>query len=183
METQQSILSASYDLLLEHGFEAVTAEKIAERAGVSKATIYKWWPNKAAVVVDGFLSAATARLPLPDTGSTYHDVLQHATNLARFLSSREGKIIKELIGQGQFDSGLAEAYRTRYFQPRRLEARHLLERGIDRGELKQNVDMELSLDLIYGPIFYRLVILGDELDDPYIENLVAYSFAGINGIP
>ncbi|MFC5702374.1 TetR/AcrR family transcriptional regulator [Cohnella faecalis] len=180
VETQKSILSASYDLLLENGFGSVTVEKIAERAGVSKATIYKWWPNKAAVVMDGFLSAAAARLPVPDTGSVFNDILIHAANLARFLTSREGKIIKELIGEGQFDSGLAEAYRTRYFHPRRLEAGQLIERGIQRGELKANLDIELSIDLIYGPIFYRLLVLDDNLDDAYVENLVKYSFAGLN---
>ncbi|WP_223068610.1 TetR/AcrR family transcriptional regulator [Paenibacillus caui] len=180
VETQKSILSASYDLLLEIGFGAVTVEKIAERAGVSKATIYKWWPNKAAVVMDGFLSAAATRLPVPDTGSVLNDILIHATNLARFLTSREGKIIKELIGEGQFDLGLADAYRTRYFHPRRLEAKHLIERGVQRGELKENLDIELCIDLIYGPIFYRLLVIGEGLDDVYVKNLVTYSFTGIN---
>lgn len=182
VETQKSILSASYELLLENGFGSVTVEKIAERAGVSKATIYKWWTNKAAVVMDGFLSAAAARLPVPDTGSVFNDILIHATSLARFLTSREGKIIKELIGEGQFDSGLAEAYRTRYFHPRRLEAKHLMERGVQRGELRENLDLDLSIDLIYGPIFYRLLVIGENLDDVYVENLVKYSFTGINSI-
>lgn len=179
VETQQSILSASYELLLETGFESVTVEKIADRAKVSKATIYKWWPNKAAVVVDGFLSAAAARLPVPDTGSAMKDILIHATNLARFLASREGTIITELLGEGQFDSGLAEAYRTRYFRPRRLEAKSLLEKGVQRGELKKNLDIELSIDLIYGPIFYRLLVTGEKLDDTYVEQLVTNAFEGI----
>ncbi|WP_052088185.1 TetR/AcrR family transcriptional regulator [Paenibacillus wynnii] len=179
IETQNSILSSSYDLLLEKGFGAITVEKIAERAGVSKATIYKWWPNKSAVVMDGFLSAASARLPVPDTGSVFNDVLIHATNLVRFLTSREGKIITELIGEGQFDLGLAEAYRTRYFNPRRLEARDLLEQGAQRGELRENLDIELSIDLIYGPIFYRLLLTGEKLDDAYVQCLVTTAFEGI----
>ncbi|TBL81008.1 TetR/AcrR family transcriptional regulator [Paenibacillus thalictri] len=179
VETEKAILSASYDLLLECGFGTVTVEKIAERAGVSKATIYKWWPNKAAVVMDGFLSAATARLPVPDTGSVLQDILDHVRNVTRFMLSPDGKIIKELIGEGQFDSGLAEAYRTRYFQPRRLEAGQLLARGVQRGELKEDLNIELSIDLIYGPIFYRLLVLGEHMDDVYVEHLVNYSFAGI----
>ncbi|WP_410768504.1 TetR/AcrR family transcriptional regulator [Fontibacillus sp. BL9] len=179
VETQKSILSASYDLLLEKGFGAVTVEKIAERAGVSKATIYKWWPNKAAVVMDGFLSSAAERMPVPDTGSALNDIVIHATNLVRFLTSREGNIIMELIGEGQFDSGLAEAYQTRFFHPRRLEARQLIERGIQLGELRGNLDIELCIDLIYGPIFYRLLILSNEMDDAYVENLVKYAFAGL----
>lgn len=179
VEAQKSILSASYELLLENGFQAVTVDKIAERAQVSKATIYKWWPNKAAVVMDGFLHAATARLPVPDTGSAFNDVLIHATNLAGFLISREGTIITELLGEGQFDSGLAEAYRTRFFRPRRLEARSLLEKGVQRRELKKNLDIGICIDLIYGPIFYRLLVTGEPIDDSYVRHLVESAFEGI----
>lgn len=178
-EAEKAILTASYDLLLETGFGAVTVEKIAERAQVSKATIYKWWPNKAAVIMDGFLSAAAARLPVPDTGSVFSDILIHATNLARFLTSPEGKVITEIIGEGQFDPGLAEAYRSRYFNPRRLEARQLLERGVQRKELPEQLNIELSIDLIYGPIFYRLLLTGEKLDDTFIKDLTTAAFEGI----
>ncbi|CAM4467753.1 AcrR family transcriptional regulator [Paenibacillus endophyticus] len=179
VETQHAILSASYELLLGDGFGSVTVEKIADRAKVSKATIYKWWPNKGAVVMDGFLAAAAARLPVPETGSAFDDIVIHATNLVRFLTSREGTIIRELLGEGQFDSGLADAYRTRYFQPRRLEAKSLLEKGVQRGELKKDLDLELSIDLIYGPIFYRLLVTGGALDDSYVQHLVTNAFEGI----
>jgi len=178
-EAEASILAASYELLLETGFGAVTVEKIAERAKVSKATIYKWWPNKAAVVMDGYLTAASARLPVPDTGSVMEDIIIHATNLSIFLRSREGRIITELIGEGQFDAGLAEAYRTRFFAPRRQEARQLLERGVNRGELKGNLDIGSTIDLLYGPIFYRLLITGDTLDDAFVKYVISSAFEGI----
>lgn len=179
VETEKAILAASYDLLLENGFGAVTVEKIAERAKVSKATIYKWWPNKAAVVMDGFLSAAISRLPVPDTGSVMNDIIIQVTNLARFLTSREGKVINELIAEGQCDLKLAEEYRARYFNPRRLDSRRILERGVDRGELRSDLDIELSIDLIYGPLFYRLLVTGENLDDSFIEVLIKYAFEGI----
>lgn len=182
VETQSSILSASYELLLESGFGAVTVEKIAERAQVSKATIYKWWPNKAAVVMDGFLSAAAARLPVPDTGSVFQDILEHATNMAQFMISREGSIFLEIIGEGQVDSGLAEAFRTRYIQPRRMEVRTILNRGLQRGELDKDLDIALCTDLIYGPIFYRLLVTGDRVDKSYVEQLVTHVFTGIRPI-
>ncbi|MFC6653001.1 TetR/AcrR family transcriptional regulator [Paenibacillus rhizoplanae] len=171
-EAKNAILNASYELLLETGFGAVTVEKIAEQAQVSKATIYKWWPNKAAVVMDGYLYAANARLPIPDTGSAKEDILIHAGTLARFLTSREGKVITELIGEGQSDTGLAEAYRSRYFGPRRQEAWKLFERGIAKGELKQGLDIGNCIDLIYGPIFYRLLLTGGELSEDSVRALV-----------
>lgn len=178
-ETENAILAASYDLLLENGFGAVTVEKIAERAKVSKATIYKWWPNKAAVVMDSFLSAAMSRLPVPDTGSVIDDIVIQVTNLARFLTSREGNVINGLIAEGQFDLKLAEEYRSRYFNPRRLDSRRILERGVQRGELKKDLDIELSIDLIYGPLFYRLLVTGEKLDEPFIKVLINYAFEGI----
>jgi AcrR family transcriptional regulator len=179
VETQKAILAAAYHLLLETGFEAVTVEKIAERAKVSKATIYKWWSNKAAVVMDSFLSAASARLPVPDTGSVVDDIVMQVSNLAKFLTSQEGKVINELIAEGQFDLKLAEEYRVRYFYPRRLDSRHILERGVKRGELRKNLNIELAIDLIYGPLFYRLLITGETLDTCFIRNLIEYAFAGI----
>lgn len=163
--------------MLESGFQAVTVDKIAERAQVSKAAIYKWWPNKAAVVMDGFLPPQP--LPVPDTGSTFDDILVHATNLTAFLISREGTVITELLGEGQFDSGLAEAYRARFFRPRRLEARGLLEKGIQRGDLENDLDIGICIDLIYGPIFYRLLVTGETLDESYVRHLVTNAFEGI----
>ncbi|MEO3944062.1 TetR/AcrR family transcriptional regulator [Gorillibacterium sp. CAU 1737] len=179
LETQQAILTSAYELLLELGFATVTVDKIADRAGVSKATIYKWWPNKAAVIMDGFLSAAAARLPVPDTGSVYEDIRTHAGNLAEFLTSREGAVLRELIGEGQFDPGLADAYLSRYFQPRRQEAAGLLRKGVQRGQLKDSLDLERCIDLLYGPIFYRLLVLKEPMDKADVSIIVNYAFHGI----
>jgi hypothetical protein len=129
--------------------------------------------------MDGFLSAATARLPVPDTGSVFQDIMEHATNMARFMTSREGSIFLEIIGEGQTDSALAEAYRTRYIQPRRLEVRGIMDRGGRRGELKNDLDIALCTDLIYGPIFYRLLVTGDLVDDKYVQQLVNHVFEGM----
>ena len=121
----------------------------------------------------------SARLPVPDTGSAINDIVIQASSLANFLTSREGKVINELIAEGQFDLKLAEEYRARYFNPRRLDSRRILERGVHRGELKKDLDIELSIDLIYGPLFYRLLITGEKLDESVIEILINYAFEGI----
>ncbi|WP_338556350.1 TetR/AcrR family transcriptional regulator [Paenibacillus sp. KS-LC4] len=179
VEAERAILTASYNLLLEIGFGGVTVDKIAEQAQVSKATIYKWWPNKGAVVMAGFMYAISERLPIPDTGSVFEDILLHATQLSRFLTSREGSVITEIIGEGQVDDKLAVALREEYVRPRRAEARQLLMRGIERGELKRELDVELSIDLLYGPIFYRLLVTGDGLEDKIMKSLITSAFEGI----
>ena len=178
-KTKADILTASYDLLIENGFGAVTVEKIAERAGVSKATIYKWWPNKAAVVMDGFLNATNVKLPIPDTGSTIDDMFIQVNNFVEFLMSRKGNVIAEIIAEGQFDAKLADIYRKAYFKPRRSISKQILERGISRGELRKDLNIELSIDLIWGPVFYRLLITGEVLDDIFVRNLINYVFEGI----
>lgn len=179
METQNAILAAAYELLLEHGFAAITVEKIAERAQVSKATIYKWWPNKGAVIMDGYMSAMTARLPVPDTGSVFEDVRIHASNMIQFLTSQDGKAITEIIGEGQSDPSLAVEYRTRYIQPRRREAWGIIEKGVTRGELKSDLDIGLCIDMIYGPVFYRMLVTGEPMDHDFVQRLLDSLFAGI----
>lgn len=88
-------------------------------------------------------------------------------------------IFTEIIGEGQFDAALAEACRTRYIQPRRLEVRGIMERGLQRGELNNSLDIALCTDLIYGPIFYRLLVSGEIIDDNYVQQLVTHVFEGI----
>lgn len=178
-ETRKSILSAAYELLLENGFKAVTVDGIAERSGVSKATIYKWWPNKASVVLDGFFEATEVMLQVPDTGSVKEDVFIQANKLAAFLTSHKGRVITELIAEGQSDKNIADEYRERYFYPRRLISKNIFERGIQRGELRNDLDIELSIDLIFAPLFYRLLITDKPLDSVYIKELISYTFKGL----
>ncbi|MGP7818028.1 TetR/AcrR family transcriptional regulator [Niallia sp. 01092] len=178
-KTKTDILTASYDLLIENGFKAITVEKIAEKAGVSKATIYKWWPNKAAVVIDSFLNATSEKLPIPNTGSTIDDMFIQVNNFVEFLMSRKGNVIAEIIAEGQYDPNLADIYRKAYFKPRRNISTQILERGISRGELRKDLNIDLSIDLIWGPVFYRLLITGEVLDEIFVRNLINYVFEGI----
>ena len=179
-ETKKAILTASYELLLENGFNAVTVEGIAERAGVSKATIYKWWPNKAAVVLDGFFAATELMLQVPNSGSVREDLFIQVNNLATFITTPKGKVITELIAEGQFDANIAEEYRIRYFNPRRLISRQIIERGVLRGELKKDLDVELSIDLIFAPLFYRLLITGETVDSAFVKSLISYALMGLS---
>ncbi len=171
-ETKKLILSTAYQMLLELGFKAVTVDGIALKSGVSKATIYKWWPNKAAVVLDGFFDASEMLLQIPDTGSAREDIYIQVNNLAAFFTSSKGKIVTELIAEGQFDSNIASEYQKRYFQPRRLITRQILERGIDRNQVNKDINIELVIDIIYAPIFYRLMITGDMIDKDYIDKVL-----------
>ena len=178
-ETKKAILTAAYELLSDNGYNAITIEGIAARAGVSKATIYKWWPGKAAVVLDGYFAATQLMMPVPDTGSVAEDLYIQARNLSAFITGSQGKMITELIGAGQFDPTIAEEYRKRFFLPRRSLARIILERGIARGELRTDLDIELGIDILFAPLFYRLLITGEPMDSNYIKDLIQKVLQGL----
>ncbi|CAA9448955.1 MAG: Transcriptional regulator, AcrR family [uncultured Rubrobacteraceae bacterium] len=166
-------------MLEGEGFAAVTVEAIAERAGVSKATVYRWWPNRAAVVMDGFLSTVSSEVPFPHTGHAREDIRLHMRRLTEAFGGRMGRTVAALIAEGQADPELAEALRLRWLSVRRTEAREILELGIERGELREDLDLEVAVDVLYGPIYYRLLVGHAPLDADFADALADYVFAGL----
>ena len=175
----RAILQAANELLESEGFAAVTVEAIAERAGVSKATVYRWWPNRAAVVMDGFLSIVSSEVPFPHTGHAREDIRIHMRRLAEAFSGKIGSTVAALIAEGQSDPELAEALRSRWLSVRRAEAREILELGIERGELREDLDPEVAVDVLYGPIYYRMLVGHAPLDDDFADALADHVFAGL----
>jgi AcrR family transcriptional regulator len=175
----RAILQAANDLLETEGFAAVTVEAIAERAGVSKATVYRWWPNRAAVVMDGFLSIVSSEVPFPHTGRAREDIRIHMRRLAEAFSGKIGSTVAALIAEGQSDPELAEALRSRWLSVRRAEAREILELGIERGELREDLDPEVAVDVLYGPIYYRMLVGHAPLDDDFADALADHVFSGL----
>ena len=175
----RAILQAANELLESEGFAAVTMEAIAERAGVSKATIYRWWPNRAAVVMDGFLSTVSSEVPFPHTGHAREDIRIHMRRLAEAFSGKMGRTVAALIAEGQTDPELAEALRSRWLSVRRAEAREILELGIERGELRDDIDLEVAVDVLYGPIYYRMLVGHAQLEGDFADALADHIFSGL----
>jgi AcrR family transcriptional regulator len=157
----------------------VTVEAIAERAEVSKATVYRWWPNRAAVVMDGFLSIVSSEVPFPHTGHAREDIRIHMRRLSEALSGNLGRTVAALIAEGQADPELAEALRSRWLSVRRTEAREILELGIERSELREDLDPEVAVDVLYGPIYYRMLVGHAPLDEDFADTLADHVFAGL----
>jgi AcrR family transcriptional regulator len=175
----RAILQAANELLEGEGFAAVTMEAIAERAEVSKATVYRWWPNRAAVVMDGFLSTVSSEVPFPHTGHAREDIRLHMRRLTEAFSGRMGPTVAALIAEGQAEPELAEALRSRWLSVRRAEAKEILELGIERGELREGLDLEVAVDILYGPIYYRLLVGHAPLDGDFADALAEHIFAGL----
>jgi AcrR family transcriptional regulator len=170
-QARQAILASTLRMLQEGGFADLSIEAIAADANVGKATIYRWWPTKAALVADAFSSGADQELRFPDTGSVRSDMSQQMHQLARVFRSKRGRIVAALLGGGQSDPELLEAFRDRFLRPRRLEAYDTLRRGIARGEIAEGVDLDLVLDSLYGPMYMRFLIRHDTLADEFVTDL------------
>jgi AcrR family transcriptional regulator len=151
------ILEATRAELAAHGFEGLTVEGVAAAAGVGRATIYRHWANRAELVIAAFRSAAQPR-ELPDTGTLRGDLIAQVTNLASALSSSPmGAMLPALLEAARRDRELAPLQRA-LIDERRAETASLLDRAVDRGELPADVDRDLLLDLVVGPVFYRHLV-------------------------
>src|ERR1700690_201502 len=148
-QARVAILRSALKLLGKSGFSDLTIEDVAARAGVGKATVYRWWPNKAALIADAFANSTTRKLHFPDTGSVRTDMSQQMCQVVKVFLSRRGRILAAILAAGQSDAGLITAFRERFMKPRRREAYATLRRGILRGELRKDVDMDLLLDSLY----------------------------------
>ncbi len=167
-------------LLAEVGFAGTSVDAIAQAAGVSKATIYRWWPNKAAVVMEALLGAIEADFPATAGADTEEDLIARIRRTIALFRSPKGRILASLIGEAQFDPELAEAYRQRLLGPRRAGLRAALERAVAAGALRPG-DLELAVDIVYGPLYARLLLGHAPLDDGFERDYPAIALAALSG--
>jgi AcrR family transcriptional regulator len=175
-EAREKILTATAELLSQGGLPAVTMEAVAARAGVAKTTLYRWWPNRAALALD---CVAARMAPIADgpRGSPFRDRFRRQlTATLRLLNNRQGQAILALIGAKQVDRSLGRAYTEQIARPRRAQTRRLACQAIGAGELAPGTDPDLFLDAMYGPLYYRKVVSGDPITDAFIDQIVDAAF-------
>ena len=173
------MLESAADLLDEGGLAAATIEAIAARAGVSKVTIYKWWPTRGAVAIAAYFHRYRQTGTFADTGDVRVDLTGQLRVLIRAFRGRAGRIMAELVGQAQTDEVLAEALRTRWIGPRRAATAEVLQRAVDRGELRPGLDIPTVMDQLYGPVYYRLTMGHESLMPGLADALVSSLLDGI----
>jgi AcrR family transcriptional regulator len=174
-----AVLRAASELANEVGLRSMTTDEIASRSGVSKATIYKWWPSKYAVAAEAFLSEMFVESSDPDTGSAREDFRQALRGLIQFYTGKTGRAYAELIGEAQFDPQIRAQLRDTLVASRRRLVRAIWERGVARGELRGEVDPEVAIDLIFGPAMYRLVAGHAPLDKASADAIVDVAMCGL----
>ena len=171
-DARQAVLKAADDLLTAKGFAGVTIEGIAAAAGVAKQTVYRWWSSKTEVLLDAFLEDAEELTPA-DHGDLAHDLRAHLRRLARFLTrSDAGAVFRALIGHAQHDPTFAATLRAHYLDEQRRRDRLPLERAVERGELPAGFDTTAAVDQLVGPIYHRVLVTGDPVDDAFVDGIV-----------
>jgi len=159
----EEILSAVLRLLDDTSYSELTIAAIARDAGVGKPTLYLRWPSKAAVVADAVVRVMSAD-PFPDLGDVRSDLVAGLREIIhRFATTVAGHVLPGLVADLHDDPALLAAFDERYFQPRRRSVRAALQRGVERGELAADIDHDLAVDMLVGPVYYGLLARGHEV--------------------
>jgi AcrR family transcriptional regulator len=158
-KSKAAILATAGELLLERGLEDVSMDAIAEQAGVSKATIYRWWPTKETLAIDALYEDWAAAYPEPpDTGRLRDDLSGVFLPWVDHITKRPyARVLGALLTRARTDDAFAQEFDQRLIQPRRGRARPIFTRAIERGELPADTDIELALDLLYGAVYHRFL--------------------------
>ena len=160
----EEILTAVLRLLDDTSYSELTIAAIARDAGVGKPTLYLRWPSKAAVVADAVVRVMSAD-PFPDLGDVRSDLVAGLREIIhRFATTVAGHVLPGLVADLHDDPALLAAFDERYFQPRRRSVRAALQRGVERGELAADIDHDLAVDMLVGPVYYGLLARGDKVE-------------------
>lgn len=155
-------------------------EEVAQRASVGKATIYRRWPTKGTLVFESFAVDFLAKQPLADTGSLRGDLLAALRSWIRTVKGTvTGRTLVGLIAEVQRDPELAVVWRDRFVVPVRSRHRILIERAIERGEIPPTTDIDVTLDLLFGPAYHRLLQSHLALSDHFAKSVVDIIVGGL----
>lgn len=167
------MLAAARDLLTDRGLPGLSVDEIATHAGVSKNTIYRWWPTKAAVLMDAFTDAFADRMSVPAEGDALTRLRTTVRRVATLMSDPDARRpFVALVAAAQHDPELAAALRDRFIAGRRAEVGELLAEARSAGGFPTGFDPDTAIDLIYGALYYRLLISGETLDSGYADRIL-----------
>jgi AcrR family transcriptional regulator len=176
-----AILHAAAELLLHHGLGAVSMDAVAEHAGVSKATIYRWWPTKETLALNALDNEwAIGHTEAPDTGSLRSDLRALLHPWVRLVTSRPyARVIAALITKAHDDPSFADDYVTHLVTPRRDRARSVFTRAAERGEIAPDAPVDVALDVIYGPLYHRLLHRHAPITRTFVDDVIDLALHGM----
>jgi AcrR family transcriptional regulator len=178
-KVHKAILETALRQAFAMGFRAVSIESIAAEAGVGKPTIYRRWPNKAAVVMDAFLVQVEPGTVFPAKERAIDSLRLQMLSQVKAFRGKFGRLIKALLGEAQFDPEMAEAFRERWIMPRRRKLRTVIEEAMRQGDFRKDIDPELAMDMLHAPIYYRLQIGSGPLSESFVNGLLEQARKGL----
>lgn len=157
-DAERRVLEAAFELVGSRTPGEVGINDIAAAANVSKQTIYRWWPSRTAVILDALVIGTMKATPFEASDDIRADFEAHLRTVIRLFNSPTGRIVREMLAEAQTDDAIAEEFRQRFWQPRRDLSLARLERGMELGQIRGDIDHHIVLDAIYGPLWTRLMI-------------------------
>ncbi|RYX95947.1 MAG: TetR/AcrR family transcriptional regulator [Comamonadaceae bacterium] len=176
-EAEDAVLNAAFKLLSEQGIQATTVDAIAAESKVSKATIYKWWPNRAAIIMSAFLRESLVAIPYPDELS-FDTVIDRLKHMSEQFVGPLGRMMAALIAEGQMDPAVATEFREGYINARRAEGVRIVQSSIDQGVVR-DADPQAILDVLYAPLYYRLMVGHQPLTPAFVREYLELAMHGI----
>lgn len=184
LRTRSAILRAARELLDELGPAALTMEAVAQRAGVGKPTVYRWWPNRHAVAMAALMDEAPPpRTTARRSRSALKALEQQLLTVADTLASRAGRHVTAIIAAADPDTEVAKAFRHHFVLARRGEGRAFLEQAVAQGELRTGLHIDVALDQLYGALFFRLLLGHAPVDAAFVRTLLDQAVHGLAAQP
>jgi AcrR family transcriptional regulator len=179
-QTRAAILDATRELLAMGGVRELTVEGVAARSGVAKTSIYRRWRSKDDLALAVLIDMVQGVVAVPELADTRAELVTLVKGAVRVLSKTlMGTVMRGLVSELATDSQLAIAFRREVVALRLAEVQRLLERGIERGEVRPDVDVGLTHELLFGPVYYRLFLSGEPLDSKLPERIVDAVLPGL----
>jgi AcrR family transcriptional regulator len=179
---RRMILATTLRLLEKQTVKAISIEGIAKAAGVSKATIYRWWDSKAAIVLDAFMEHHVVRTPMRKDIPPGDAVAEHIRSMVAQYAGLGGRIVAQILAEAQFDPDIARQFRERFHKGRRAVVRETMEEWRRSGGLSRAVNVDLLMDILYAPIYLRLLTGHAPLSAEFAREFPAFVFS-LLGVP
>ena len=175
-ETRTQILAATVRLLRTSTIQSISIEAIAREAGVGKATIYRWWDSKALVVIDAFMEHHLVKTPMPRDLPPGEAIAVHLMSLIREYAGWSGRMVAQIIAEGQADPAVLREFRERFHYGRRALVREMLEAWRNTARIPAPPDIEILAELLYAPVYLRLLLGNGPLDDHFAREHIRYVY-------
>ena len=166
-KSKKAILKATNSLLLHKSVQELSIEAIAKKAKVGKTTIYRWWPNKTAVVMDALINQPGMQTPMQTPKNNADAVRMQLEKLIRMLHSKNGETIAQLFSEAQASTESKKIFEDNFLGPLIDAIQYSLEQGRKEGEFRTNIDPQTAVDMICGPIFFRLMAHPQHFNDNF----------------